>query len=149
MTAMAWFYGGEQAPQGPVQDQELENLVRSRRIIAATLVRAHNMPNWIQAGYLPLFQQLFARVNDEGAMSFLVPTGPQSGLAMAAGYCGLFGLLMIPAPLGILFGVLGLRDIARHPEKRGKGRAITGIVLGTIFCVVYIGVFVTAGASKH
>lgn len=69
-------------------------------------------------------------------MRWLLPVG-RSGFAIAAGYLGLFGLF-IPG-LGLLaaiFGWLGLRDIARHPEKGGKGRAWFGIVAGGLITLL-------------
>jgi hypothetical protein len=37
---------------------------------------------------------------------------------------------LFPAPLAVLFGILGVRDIRRHPDKYGMGRAIFGLVMG-------------------
>jgi hypothetical protein len=64
-------------------------------------------------------------------MRLLLPIGC-SGWAVAAGYAGLFSVLLLPAPLAILFGVLALRDIKRNPKKHGKGRAVFGIIIGAI-----------------
>jgi hypothetical protein len=61
----------------------------------------------------------------------LLPVG-RSGLAIVAGYAGLFSLLVIPAPLALLFGILAVVDIKRHPHKHGMGRAIFGTVMGAI-----------------
>ena len=74
-------------------------------------------------------------------MRWILPVG-RSGYAIAAGYLGLFSVLFIFAPLSILFGVLAIRDIKKHPEKLGMGRAIFGIVMGVIFTVglIYTGI---------
>ena len=61
----------------------------------------------------------------------LLPVG-RSGLAIAAGYAGLFALLILPAPLALVLGVLAVRDIKQHPHKRGMGRAMLGIVTGAL-----------------
>jgi hypothetical protein len=45
-----------------------------------------------------------------------------SAWAVAAFYCGLLSILVIPAPIALICGVLGLRDIARHPDKGGRAR---------------------------
>jgi hypothetical protein len=68
------------------------------------------------------------------AMRMLLPVG-RSPYAIAAGYLGLISLLMLPAPLALLFGILGVRDIQKNPEKTGMGRAIFGIVMGAIFSI--------------
>ena len=63
------------------------------------------------------------------AMKYIVPVG-RSGWAIAAGYLGLCSILILPAPFAIACGALALRDIAKHPEKLGKPRAIFGIAMG-------------------
>jgi hypothetical protein len=43
---------------------------------------------------------------------------------------GLFSLLILPGPLALWAGIMAVRDLRRHPEKRGMGRAIFGIIMG-------------------
>jgi hypothetical protein len=61
----------------------------------------------------------------------LIPVG-RSGLAIAAGYAGLFAVLCFPAPIALVLGILAIRDLRRHPEKHGMGRAVFGLVAGII-----------------
>ena len=70
-------------------------------------------------------------LGDSAAVRMLLPVG-RSGLAIAAGYAGLFALLVLPAPLALVLGVLAVRDIRRNPKKHGMGRAVFGIVTGTL-----------------
>jgi hypothetical protein len=69
----------------------------------------------------------------------LLPVG-RSWLAIVAGYLGLISVLVLPAPLALLFGVLAIGDIRRSQTtdkpKHGMGRAIFGIIMGAIFTVV-------------
>ena len=51
---------------------------------------------------------------------------------------GLFSLLILPAPLAILCGILAIGDIKRNPEKHGLGRAWFGIVMGVLGSVLLI-----------
>jgi hypothetical protein len=84
------------------------------------------------------------------ALRMVIPIG-RSGYAIAAGYIGLFSVLVIPAPFAILFGVLALKDIKRHPDKFGKGRAWFGIIIGSLV-ILSILVAVIGGAfvaRKH
>ena len=83
------------------------------------------------------------------AIRMLIPIG-RSGWAIAAGYAGLFSLLLFPAPLAILFGILAIRDIKKHPQKHGMGRAIFGLVAGIVFPVLIV-LFVmwAAGQGAH
>ena len=63
------------------------------------------------------------------AMKYLTPVG-RSGWAIAAGYLGLFSILVFPAPFAIVIGMVALRDISKNPTKLGKPRAIFGILMG-------------------
>lgn len=69
-------------------------------------------------------------LEEHPSVKYLVPIG-RSGLAIAAGYVALLGTLVIPAPLGIILGILALRDIKKHPEKLGKARAWFAIIYCT------------------
>lgn len=72
-----------------------------------------------------------ANLGDEFAMRMLLPVG-RSWLAIVAGYLGLFSLICVPAPLALVFGILAIRDIRKHPQKHGMGRAIFGLVMGVL-----------------
>jgi hypothetical protein len=77
-------------------------------------------------------------VEDSALLRMVLPVG-RSWLAIAAGYLGLFALVLIPAPLALIVGVLAILDLRAHPEKHGMGRAIFGVVaglLGTIALIV-------------
>jgi hypothetical protein len=68
-------------------------------------------------------------LGDSAAMRMLLPVG-RSGLAIAAGYAGLFALLVVPAPIALVLGILAVVDIRRNPKKHGMGRAVFAIVMG-------------------
>ena len=77
-------------------------------------------------------------VNTPDALDrWLLPVG-RSGFAIAAGYLALFSVLVVPAPLALLFGILAVRDIKKHPEKSGRGRAWFGIVFGGLFTILLV-----------
>lgn len=65
----------------------------------------------------------------------LLPVG-RSGLAIAAGYAGLFALLVFPAPLALVLGLLAVRDLRLHPKKHGMGRAIHALIHGDLVVAV-------------
>ena len=85
-----------------------------------------------------------ARIGDDSGMRMLLPVG-RSGFAIAAGYIGLLAIGVFPlGPIAILFSILALLDIRRHPEMHGMGRIIMGFVggvIGTIVAVAMIVVF--------
>ena len=125
-----WFYGTPADKKGPVSMPQLQELARAGTLAPTTQVWTDGMPGWKPATQMPFLASCF-NPNDSPGMNLLLPMGPQSGLAMAAGYVGLFSLLLwLIAPIGVILGVLGLRDIRANPGKHGKGRAITGIVCG-------------------
>lgn len=75
-------------------------------------------------------------------MRMVLPVG-RSGLAIAAGYAGLFALLLFPAPIALILGIAAIIDIRRNPEKHGMGRAIFGLVTGglgtALIAVAFLG----------
>ncbi len=75
---------------------------------------------------------------DSAAIRMLLPVG-RSGWAIAAGYAGLFAVLAFPAPIALILGIIAIRDIKRHPEKHGIGRAIFGLVMGILGTLVLAG----------
>ena len=80
-------------------------------------------------------------MGDSAGMRMVLPVG-RSGFAIAAGYLGLLSVLIIPAPLALVFGILAIRDIKKsandeHP-KHGMGRAIFGLVMGAIGSIIIV-----------
>jgi uncharacterized protein DUF4190/uncharacterized protein DUF4339 len=137
-----WYYGSATNRQGPVHGTRLQELVKAGWIRRETLIWREEWPTWRPAGQFPF---LFATQHEaDPALGLLVPTGPQSGLAIAAGYCGIFSIFPVLAPVAIILGVLALKDLKAHPEKKGAGRAITGIVLGTFVSVVVLLLIIAA-----
>jgi hypothetical protein len=80
-------------------------------------------------------------IGQNAGIRLLLPVG-RSGLAIAAGYLGLFAVLVFPAPLALAFGIFAVWDIRksrRSPKpKHGMGRAIFGIVMGGIFTLILV-----------
>lgn len=66
----------------------------------------------------------------------------RSGWAIAAGYLGLFSLVLVPAPVAVIISIISIisiiaiRDIRRSvgsaKVKHGMGRAIFGLVMGIL-----------------
>lgn len=83
------------------------------------------------------------RLGDDPAMRILLPVG-RSGLAIAAGYAGLFALLVVPAPVALILGILAYRDLKQNPEKRGMGRTVFGLVLGGLGTLLLIWILAAA-----
>ncbi len=80
-------------------------------------------------------------LGDDPFIRLALPVG-RSLWAIAAGYVGLFSVLLLPAPLAIILGVVAIVDIRRHPDKHGMGRAIFAIVMGVLCTVLLAAVIV-------
>ena len=74
-----------------------------------------------------------------GSTADVLPADPPlSRWSVAAFYCGLCSILVLPAPFAIVTGVLGLREIARTPGMRGRWRAIFGICVGGVIALLFL-----------
>ena len=84
--------------------------------------------------------------SSDPTMRMLMPIG-RSGLAIAAGYAGLFAFLILPAPIALVLGILAIRDLRANPKKRGMGRAVFGTIVGAVFSaiLVWMGISIATG----
>ena len=136
MAISGWFYEMDGKLHGPHSLEELRRLVRNRTVRRETLVSAEGMERPVAAGSLPM---LFAPPAD-GAVRWLLPVG-RSPYAIAAGYLGLLSLAPLFGYAAILFALLGIRDLRRHPDKSGWGRVIFALVLGVPMSALYTYLF--------
>ncbi|HSO32748.1 MAG TPA: GYF domain-containing protein [Labilithrix sp.] len=138
----AWFYRVGESQVGPVPIVELQRLLGAGQIGPAAAVWRDGMPSWVPAGQVP------GLMPAENGLQYIVPTGRTSRSSMAAGYLGIFGLFFFPLGVAaVVLGIVGIRDLKKHPEKNGWGRAITGIVLGGLTTVglVFLLVLIARG----
>ena len=90
-------------------------------------------------------------IGQDPGMRLLLPVG-LSGWAISSGYLGLISVLLLPAPLALLTGILAILEMRRNPKKHGMGRAIFGIVMGTVFTaalVIAVVVSLTAPSGRR
>jgi hypothetical protein len=88
-------------------------------------------------------------LGDDPAIRMLLPVG-LSGWAIASGYLGLISVLAVPGPFAVLTGILAIREMRRNPKKHGMGRAVFGIVMGSIGTILLLLILVgLVAASKH
>jgi GYF domain 2/Domain of unknown function (DUF4190) len=162
---MSWYYLKSGQQVGPISWEDLFRAAQARQFGPPDMVWGPGLATWQPAGSIPgLFQaparavaaapapsparpaphlgpQPVARAarpaGDDPVMRMIAPVG-RSPWAIAAGYLGLFSLLLLPAPFAVATGLLALHDIRSDPTKHGKGRAIFGIVLGAIGTLVLV-----------
>ena len=66
------------------------------------------------------------------------PRSGANGMAIAAMVCGLCGFLcLVPGVVGIILGIVSLPQIKRS-QQSGRGMAITGIVVGSLWIVLFV-----------
>lgn len=70
-------------------------------------------------------------IGEDAGMRMLLPVG-RSGWAIASGYLGLISVLCLPAPFALITGILAIREIKRDSKKHGMGRAVFGIIMGSL-----------------
>ncbi len=74
-------------------------------------------------------------------LQYILPTNTTI-LSILASYAGLFAVLVFPAPIALLLGIIALLDVRK--KKRlgqkigGAGRAIFAIVMGGLFTIPLI-----------
>ena len=75
-----------------------------------------------------------------------------NSLAIASLVCGICGFIyLIPAVLGIIFGVVALRQVNRD-KTDGRGMALTGIITGSLWLIAFVVLIVaiiTAGVDSR
>ena len=81
------------------------------------------------------------KLGDDVGMRLLLPVG-RSGWAIAAGYAGLFALLLFPAPIALILGIIGWRDIRRSKGTaeplHGMGRVVFALITGGLGTAVLL-----------
>jgi hypothetical protein len=97
--------------------------------------------------------QPYPSTGGDPSMRWLIPVG-RSGWAIAAGYLGLFSFFGgFLGPVAVIVSIVAIRDIKRHPDRHGMGRAIFGLIagiLGTFLLVfVVIGMVASAGHPSY
>lgn len=82
-------------------------------------------------------------LGEDPMMRMIIPVG-RSVWAIVAGYLGLLSVLLIPAPFALAAGIMAIYDMKKNPKKHGMGRAIFGIVMGLLGCIVGLLVLIVA-----
>lgn len=147
---MDWHIQTDRGQSGPYPESVVLDWVRSGQLRQADPVWSPGMPSWVPAGQTQPFAAAFAgvptvaapaKMGDDPILRAILPVG-RSGWAIAAGYLGLFAVLLLPAPFALITGILAVLDIRKNPSKHGMGRAIFGIVMGALFSLLLIALLV-------
>lgn len=145
-----WFYEAEDGERrGPF------SLEQMKAIVAAGGIRRHTRvwrpgaaaADVTRAG--DFLAELGTQPTDANLVHVL-PVG-RSGWAIAAGYLGLFSIIPPVAYLGLGISIYAAVDLKRHPDKLGWGRVITGLVLCSLFTILWtVSLFaLISGPARH
>lgn len=149
-----WFVAQQGTPHGPTTLALLSQHAVAGLLRRDSLVWRAGMTQWARADSVPELTPVFARlppdppglgnppvqpgpieghavqsVQDDLAMRMILPVG-RCPWAIAAGYLGLFSILLVPAPLALACGIVAVIRIRTTPGLHGMGRAIFGIIMG-------------------
>jgi len=73
------------------------------------------------------------------AADTMLPQKKTSGWAIASLCCGLLGCGLLPAILGIIFGIVGIRQVNRSQGRvGGMGLAVAGLVVSAVMALLVI-----------
>lgn len=149
-----WFVAQQGTPHGPTTLALLSQHAVSGLLRRDSLVWQAGMTQWARADSVPALAALFATLPPDppapgappvqpGPVRGYVSPAPEHDLAtrmllpvgrcpwaIAAGYLGLFSLLLVPAPLALACGIVAVIRIRKTPGLHGMGRAIFGIIMG-------------------
>ena len=126
---------------GPYTPPEVWSYLQSGHILPTDMAATENSTVWqplnqlMGIANLPPMPGAAPSLGQDAGMRMILPVG-RSGWAIAAGYLGLFGLIVLPAPLALITALIAIWDIRRHrhdPQPRhGMGRAIFGLIVGVL-----------------
>ncbi|HET6247931.1 MAG TPA: GYF domain-containing protein [Tepidisphaeraceae bacterium] len=162
MNDARWHYTQNGAQQTPISDTELRQRAADGRLKPMDMVWCEGMPQWGPAGNItglfpaaavlpppmpapgaaPInyygnpagYRPPASGIGQDAGMRMLLPVG-RSPWAIVAGYLGLLSVIILPAPLAVIFSIIAIMDIKKHPEKHGMGRAIFGLIMGIVFSI--------------
>ena len=144
---------------GPYQESELQAMLVAGTVAPNDLCWAEGMTDWRSIYEIiqwpanlpppppdqidqPPYPAPHQFIGHDAGIRMLLPVG-RSGWAIAAGYLGLFGLAIVPAPLALIISIVAIMDIRKSKTtgkpKHGMGRAVFGIIVGIVGTLVLLG----------
>jgi hypothetical protein len=137
--------GVDQKEYGPITADQLRLWISEGRINAATKVQVIGEAEWKFMAQLPEFASILPRSAPPLGVSpiSIAPVQKTSQMAVWALIIGILGVLpccgfVVPSLVSIVLGGIALSRLSSHPELRGRGLAIAGIILGVIGLLVGI-----------
>lgn len=147
--------GADGRPYGPVSTEQLQQWIAEGRANAQTHTLAEGAAEWKPLGAMPEFAVRFTPQIPPTISPPIPGPGRKTNANAMAGL--IFGILaffccckFLFGPLGIIFSLVGLSEINRHPELyEGRGLAIAGLVLSILSLLLAVMVFLIALATGN
>ena len=136
--------GADGRQYGPVSGEQIRQWIAVGRVESRTPVFAEGAKDWTFIGLLPEFAACFPTTPPP-----IAPAGQPRGSNSFATAGLVFGILSwVPFCcccdgfpfnlLGLIFSLIGLSQISRHPELyEGRGAAIAGLVLSAVSLLLF------------
>lgn len=140
---------------GPVSAEQLQQWIAEGRANAQTQTFAEGAAGWKPLGAVPEFTARFAPQTPPTISPPIPGTVRKTNSNAMAGL--IFGILaffccckFLFGPLGIVFSLIGLSEINRHPEYyEGRGLAVAGLVLSILSLLLAVMLFMIALATGN
>lgn len=151
--------GADLKEYGPVTADELKQWIREGRANAQTRVQSEGTAEWRPLGTIPDFAALVGSTPQPyvaaPAPGAVVPTPVRknNSMAVAGLVCSLVGLACCPFFIaGLIFSIIGIRQINRDPSQGGKGMAVAGLIISIVtlfFTIVGLLIVLVANVSDN
>ncbi|MBR5605350.1 MAG: DUF4339 domain-containing protein [Verrucomicrobia bacterium] len=140
---MYYIIGKDGKEYGPIGIVELQQWIRECRVVDVTLVKPEGADQWMPLKDIPELAGLL------GGMSLPPPpvipaekkTSEESELAFWGFWISMISLSCCcfwpwGPIISVILCILGLVEIQKNPNLKGKGLAITGIIVGAILILI-------------
>ncbi len=152
--------GADEKEYGPAPTSVVERWIAERRLDARSRIRREGEPIWRPLSEFPEFADALAGGGKKAPPTGVPPpAGPTlagyqrtSGLAIATLVIGILAPCTagLAGLIGIIVGLFALRKISRSQGRlKGRGLAITGLILSVLFLVAIPPLVITAIVAQQ
>jgi hypothetical protein len=130
--------GADGKVYGPVGVDEIRMWLHEGRANGQTLVQGEGGTEWVALGAVPELAALMAKIAAAPAAFSPTPfSEPKNNRMAVAGFtCSILGtmccMVTLFSVLGLIFSVIGLRQISKDPSQKGHSLAVAGIAISII-----------------
>ena len=131
--------GSDGKEYGPVSAEDVRQWFATKRIHAATQVRAADSTEWKPLSEFPEFSDLLNHPIAPPSLPPGLPRPKTSGLAITSLILGILGLVTcgIGAVLGLIFGIMAIIKIRNSNGRLGGfGLALAGTIISAVFVIL-------------